>query len=114
MSDEDYKSEEQMLGEMLQHGHMLFAMETGAEGTAVTIAVNCNDLFYWACADAEDLPYEEIANLYRMWKADPKYGADRWACLRRKLAPQKPVEKRWREHGTWDAEMDALPKPGPS
>jgi len=32
------------------------------------LCVNCNDVFAWGCADAEDLPYAEIENLYRMWR----------------------------------------------
>lgn len=45
---------------------------------AISVAVNCNDIFAWACADAEALPYEQIETLYRMWKADPAWGPAKW------------------------------------
>ena len=121
---DDELTEEQMLAEMLAADNAVLFLADAESGPffssdhpsklALRIMVNCNDLFAWACADAEPLPLSEVANLYRMWKADPHYGADRWCCLRRNLAPQAPVERNWRKHGTWDAQMDTLPKPPPS
>jgi hypothetical protein len=32
---------------------------------SISLNVNCNDVFAWACADGEHLPYSEIENLYR-------------------------------------------------
>jgi hypothetical protein len=78
------------------------------------IVVNCNDLFWWGTADAEPLPQGEIEPLYRAVKASPRWGADKWCCLRRKFRPQVPVVKRMKEDGFWDAELEALPAPSPS
>jgi hypothetical protein len=120
VTSDDDKSENEMLAEMLLDNGTLFIGDADSgpffEGetpsaNSLRVYVNCNDLFAWACADAEELPLSEVPRLYRMWKADPEYGTSRWTCLRRNLAPQRPVEADWRKHGTWDAELDALPKP---
>ena len=34
-------------------------------------AVNCNDVFAWACADSEPLLREEVPHLYELHMADP-------------------------------------------
>lgn len=78
------------------------------EGKIVVLFVNCNDLFAWGCADAEDLPYEQLGPLLRMHMAG-KWGSDKWCCKQRNERPQKPVEKRMREDGAWDEMMEALP-----
>jgi hypothetical protein len=67
-----------------------------------SINVNCNDVFAWGCADAEELPYREIENLYRMWRKDPQWGAAIWCIIRRKQMPQKPVEDSIRKACMWD------------
>lgn len=81
------------------------------EEKSCAVVVNCNDVFYWACADAEPLPQGEIETLYKMWKANPKYGADKWCCLRRNLRPQVPLVEMMKKDGFWDAELEALPAP---
>ena len=80
---------------------------------AVSVWVLCSDLFAWACADAEDLPYAEIEPLYRLWKANPSWGPSRWCALHRKLRPQQPVIDLMKKAGAWDAELEALPGPLP-
>lgn len=86
--------------------------------TAPTLHVNCNDLFYWACADCEPLPFvgfglehnREVLNLYNTHRAHPGgFGAAKWACLRRKMRPQRPFEELMRKSGAWDADLEALP-----
>lgn len=67
-----------------------------------SINVNCNDIFAWGCADAEELPYKEIENLYRMWRKDPLWGPAVWCMLQRNEMPQKPVEKIIKEAGIWN------------
>lgn len=73
---------------------------------AIGVFVICNDTFAWGCADGEDLPYDEIGNLYQMWKRDPSWGADVWCMVRRNQMPQKPVEEEIRKAGIWD--LDSL------
>lgn len=76
---------------------------------SIALIVNCNDVFAWACADGEHLPHSEIGNLYRRHLADPVWGSTIWCCLRRNERPQLPVEKKMREAGVWNEEMDGLP-----
>lgn len=81
-------------------------------GTSTTILyVNCNDLFYWACADAEPLPNKEIGRLYKMHMADKKYGSSKWCCFRRNLRPQVPIVEMMKKDGAWDEAMELLPAP---
>lgn len=78
-------------------------------GSTTILFVNCNDLFAWGCADSEDLPHDEIGNLYRMYIADPKYGVDKWCCFRRKQKPQDSIIEQMKKDGVWDERMEALP-----
>jgi hypothetical protein len=70
--------------------------------------------FIGGCADCESLPISEVRTLYEMHVADPIWGSTKWCCRRRKLRPQKPVEKSMRDANVWDDELEALPKPEPS
>lgn len=70
--------------------------------------VNCNDIFAWGCADAENLPYDQISILYKMWKDDNKWGFAKWCCKIRNQQPQSPVKKDMIKDGSWDEEMDKL------
>jgi len=70
----------------------------------ITLHVNCNDVFAWACADAEDVTYHEVSELYEMYKKDPCWGPAAWCIKKRKQMPQSPVEKRIKEQGIWNLE----------
>lgn len=74
----------------------------------ITVHVICNDIFAWGAADAEDITYGELKELYEMWKKDENYGAAAWCVKKRKQMPQKPVEKTLRDQGIWD--LDKLVK----
>lgn len=58
----------------------------------ISVNVVCSDIFAWACADAERLPYNEIQNLYELWEKDSDWGPAAWCIKQRKQAPQKLVE----------------------
>jgi hypothetical protein len=81
---------------------------TKAESELIAVYVNCNDVFAWGCADAEDLPHDEIENLYRLWRADPHWGSAKWCAIRRKQQPQKPVIDAMKAAGSWDDIMENL------
>lgn len=84
-------------------------------GEATTVLyVNCNDLFYWACADAERIKNNEIGTFYKMHMANKKWGSAKWCCLKRKMRPQVPIVEAMKKDGFWDAELEALPAPHPS
>lgn len=80
--------------------------ETARKTTSLN--VGCNDVFAWGCADAEELPYREIENLYKLWRKEPYWGAAMWCMIQRKQMPQRPVEKYIRATGIWD--LDAFQK----
>lgn len=68
----------------------------------ITIHVNCNDVFAWGCADAEDINHGELQDLYEMWKKDPAWGPAVWCIKKRKQMPQKPVEDLINKAGIWN------------
>lgn len=78
--------------------------------------VFCSDVFVWACADAESISNSdgdegsEIIELYKLWKENKKYGAVKWACLKRNMQPQKPLKKQMITDGYWDEQLENLPK----
>jgi hypothetical protein len=107
---------EEMALERLLKDEVLFANEREvfyggkSAGHTVVLYVNCNDVFAWGCADAENLPFEEIGNLYKMHVASPGWGSVKWCCKQRKQKPQKPVEAEMRKDGVWDEMMESLPE----
>ena len=102
----DEPNEESILALLLMNG-VLFANERG--GT-INLYVICNDIFAWACADAEKLPYTEIDNLYKMWRKDTYWGAAKWCILQRKMMPQEPVLEAMKKAGLWDIDESLLEK----
>lgn len=73
---------------------------------AASLNVNCNDVFAWGCADAEEAAYADLETVYRHWRRDPYWGTAIWCMIKRREMPQRPVERRIREAGVWD--LDAL------
>ena len=70
----------------------------------ISVAVNCNDVFAWGCADAEPLPYIQIRPLYERVIKDPDWGAAKWCIEQRGQMPQKPVENAIKKAGLWDVD----------
>ncbi len=79
------------------------------DGHTVVLFVNCNDVFAWACADSEDIAYDDITALFEAHMKDKRFGSDKWCCQRRQQKPQAPLEKMMREAGSWDDKMEQLP-----
>ena len=65
----------------------------------ITIAVECNDVFAWGCADAEELLYSELEEVAKAHIKDPVWGIAAWCIKKRKQRPQKPVEVDMRAAG---------------
>ena len=71
---------------------------TDGEYTPVTLWINCNDLFYWACADLEEITPDNIELLEQSLKdvdeAEDRrysvYGPQLFCCRFRKMRPQRP------------------------
>jgi len=94
---------------------------TDDEYAPVTFWVNCNDLFYWACADCETITTENFdlilqtvndvaaamgavsprsrdknvpfKETYDAWKSVGGYAAELWCCRVRGMRPQQPCYK---------------------
>lgn len=79
-----------MLAEMAAADAVFFADSspfiTGGDGHARAY-VMCSDEFAFACADAEQIPDDEIADVYAAWKADGNIGALAWVCIKRNALP---------------------------
>jgi hypothetical protein len=67
-----------------------------------TLHVNCNDVFAWGAADAENITFSEISELYEIWKKDEVWGPAIWCVKKRKMIPQDPVVKLIKDAGIWD------------
>lgn len=103
---EEYCHEDIALGQMLLAGILHVHGPEWADGPQTLISVVCSDLFSWGCADSEDLPTDEIGNLYKHWKRGE---IDLWVCKRRKMRPQKPIVDGLKKAGKWTDEWEALP-----
>lgn len=68
------------------------------EYAPVTFFVNCNDLFYWACADAETITSENLptlrqafADIHEIDHCFTAYAPSLFACRVRGMRPQPPA-----------------------
>ena len=68
----------------------------------ISINVLCNDVFEWACADAEGLQYNELKDLFDHYEKDPQWGTAIWCIKKRGGLPQKPVYDAIQAAGIWD------------
>lgn len=106
LSEEFDTSAEEVLARLLD-AEVLFM---SARDDKIALYVLANDVFAWACADAEAISPAELPDLWRMYQADNQFGAERWLCVKRNQKPQPPLEQMMRDAGSWDAVMDALPE----
>lgn len=82
---------------------------TPADDGTWELLCNCNDIFYWACADAEPVKPSDIATLYTLVRDNRHWGAVHWCALKRQMRPQVPVMDSMRKSGGWTPAMEALP-----
>jgi len=76
----------------------------------IAIFVGCNDIWGWACADAETISTKELPELYKFYMADKKWGSLKWACKKRNLQPQAPIIKDMKKEDVWCDIMESLPE----
>lgn len=105
-----YVDEELALAHLFLSGVLMCNNGQGADGQTTCVYVICNDVFAWACADAQNLPTEEIGALFRLWHTDKIWGPAKWCAIRRNQKPQPPVIKAMQEEGAWDDVMERLPE----
>jgi len=81
--------------------------------SVIALGVNCNDIFWWGCADLELFNYSEIQSLYESSfdkeGNEKPWGSIIWSCLHRKMRPQHPVEDMMKKQGFWTNDLEALP-----
>jgi len=110
----EYVKESKVLSYLLDQ-HILFAntrkyLELDGEEMPATIVLflNCNDLFGWGVADAENITCAELGDIYKAcFEPD---GLDKWVCIRRNMKPQRAVIENMKKAGTWDEAMENLPE----
>ena len=86
--------------------------------STIVVFVNCNDLFAWGVADAEDIsscnhkPDMKTNELYRLlsYVLDDEYGVERFCCEKRNQRPQEPIIEQMKEKGVWNEWWETLPK----
>ena len=76
----------------------------------LVLFLNCNDVFAWACADAEAVSVKDLPELYKYWLKDRKWGTTKWICIKRNEQPQNPIKRYMIEDGSWDESLEALPE----
>jgi hypothetical protein len=54
----------------------------------IEMFVNCSDVFYWACSDAEVVEFSELSDLVACFEVSPNYGGDLWCAKKRGMRPQ--------------------------
>lgn len=50
--------------------------------------INCNDLFFWGCADLEPILDSDLEFLEACWKETELFGSELYCARKRKLRPQ--------------------------
>lgn len=115
-----YYNEEKMLAHLLVEGECFIntrkyvCIDESIQPQTIVVFVICNDLFYWASADAESITSEELPELYEMFIKDKKWGTSKWCCKKRNMKPQVPIIKRMKEENVWEEWMNDLETPSPS
>lgn len=73
------------------------------------LLVNTNDIMIWAHGDNEELEYDEIEPLIKLYLDNSKWGSTKWACLYNNMQPQYPIVRDMKKSGYWDSELENLP-----
>lgn len=60
---------------------------------AVNAWVLCNDLFFWGCADGEDLGLNDLPDFLKALQQSPEHGDLLWVARKRGMRPQAPYYK---------------------
>jgi hypothetical protein len=64
-----------------------------SDNDGISMYINCNDLFYWACADEEEFTLDDLNDLKKAYLESPENGDILWACRKRGMRPQTPFYK---------------------
>lgn len=75
-----------------------------------SLNVNTNDVLVWGCADAAEMQFDDIEEVYTHWEKDPSWGTAVWYCKKMNMMPQEPVADSIRKMGIWDIDNMGLQK----
>jgi len=81
-----------------------------SKNETLVLFLNCGDVFAWAYADAEDVSYDELPELFKMYEANPDCGPTQWVCIKRNQKPQTPIVKWMKEKNGWNDTLEKLPE----
>lgn len=84
------------------------------ETEVIALAINMNDVFYWACGDLEFFSFSDIEDIFsKCFDKNGKYnrfGDMKWCCLKRGMRPQHEWIKMIKKEGLWDDEWESIPE----
>lgn len=75
---------------------------------SIGVYANCNDIFAWAHADSEEVPYDDLHDLWCCYVKDPAWGVAIWCIKKRGMMPQKPAADLILEAGVWNLDEMGL------
>lgn len=87
----------------------------------LSVAILCNDVFFWATADAEEITKETLLILEKSLEDDNRNGAILYCARQRKMRPQGAIykhldEDKWHLYNECGSEREVRPgnphKPG--
>ena len=81
----------------------------GIAGKTLTLFLQCNDVFAWACADSEAVTLDELPDLFKLYMDNPDCGEIQWICIKRNQKPQLPVIDWLKAYNGWTEQLDKLP-----
>lgn len=78
-----------------ENGNVSAWYRVNEAGTEVKVYIDCSDLFYWACSDADEIRPEDLLELEQCLAEMTALDAPYWAgelfcCRRRGMRPQGP------------------------
>ena len=74
----------------------------------ISFGVNCSDTFGYACADAEELTFNELESLYQHVIKDKIWGSTVWCIKKRKRKPILEIHNKLLSNPIWKDEVTKL------
>ena len=85
-----------------------YLFEGKEQPETLCLFVNCSDIFAWGCADAEEITYDEVEDLWKHYVENKYCGVIIWCMKKRNLQPQFPVKERMIKDGVWKEEFEKI------
>ena len=93
----------------VRDGGYLDGYIAGGMRDKMVLLANLNDVFMWACSDAEDVSQSDVQILYDGLMAKRTHYVTDWACKKRNMQPQPKLKQMMIDDGEWTNELEALP-----